>query len=309
MNTKEGVILKKKKNFVKLILGTLIALTVVYVESKENIENSPKPNEPKIVQTFDGETNLEIHMIDVGQGDSILVKHKDFEMLIDAGTNSSGKDVVKYLQKLDVREIDILVGTHPHEDHIGGLDDVIKTFPIKDIYMPNKTADTKTFEDVISAIESKDLQITLPEAGKEIYNNEGLKIKILAPLKDYKDTNAVSIVLRVDYGEDSFFFGGDIESDVERDLVLEYSADELDIDFYKASHHGSDTSSSRALMNILTPDIVGVSVGAENKYGHPNHDAIMRFEEQSASIYMTKDFGNLIFISNGNGISVLKEKQ
>lgn len=300
--------MKKKKNFTKLILTVLIAFTVAYVELKEEINKNPqKQNEPKIIQTFDGETNLEIHMIDVGQGDSILVKHKDFEMLIDAGTNSSGKSVVKYLQKLDVREIDVLVGTHPHEDHIGGLDDVIKTFSIKDIYMPNKTADTKTFEDVISAIESKNLQITLPEAGKEIYNNEGLKIRILAPLQDYKDTNAVSIVLRVDYGEDAFFFGGDIEADVERDLILEYSEEELDVDFYKASHHGSDTSSSKAMLNILTPDIIGISVGAENKYGHPNVDTITRFQEQNATVYMTKDSGNLVFISNGNGISVLKE--
>lgn len=299
---------KKNTKFIKLLLAGLMLLVVSYVETNKEENNTQQPNnEPEIVQTFDGETNLEVHMIDVGQGDSILVKHKDFEMLIDAGTNSSGKDVVRYLQKLDVREIDILVGTHPHEDHIGGLDDVIKTIPVKEVYMPNKTASTKTFNDVLDAIESKDLQITLPEAGKEIYNANGIKIRILGPLKDYEDTNASSIVLRVDYGNDSFFFGGDIESDVERDLILEYSSDELDVDFYKASHHGSDTSSSKAMMNILTPDIVAVSVGKDNKYGHPHYDAIMRFAEQNATVYMTKDSGNILAISNGNGISVVKE--
>ena len=168
-------------------------------------------------EVIDGE-NVDVYYLDVGQADSILVQSNGMNMLIDAGTNDMGKTVVKDLQALGIKKIDVLIGTHPHEDHIGGLDDVIKNFNIGTIYMPKVQTNTKTFEDVLDAIASKNLKVTSPEVGYT-YNVGDAKCEIMSigsgENEEKSNLNLSSIVIRMTYGTQSFLFMGDAETENE----------------------------------------------------------------------------------------------
>ena len=242
------------------------------------------PITEEIMPATPGE-DLEVYFFDVGQADCIFSLLPNGQtMLIDAGNNGDGIRLVQEIRNLGVDTIDYLIGTHPHEDHIGGLDDIINNFNIKNLYMPNKTTDTRTFEDVVNAIANKNLQITKPIPGSMIYQDADLKIKILAPNSpDYNNLNNYSIAIRMDYKNNSFLFTGDGEKEVE-DEILAQNFD-VDVDVFKAGHHGSTTSNSERFLDKVTPEYTIIQVGENNEYGHPHDEIIETLSRRNSDIY------------------------
>jgi len=247
---------------------------------------------------------LEVHFLDVGQADSILVQLPNSQtMLIDAGNNPDANFVVDYIKEAGVKKIDYLVGTHPHEDHIGGLDLVIKSFDIGRVIMPNITHTTKTFKDVLLAVQDKELKITKAEAGKMLLDESGLTIKILAPKgTDYKDLNNYSSVIKITFGNTGFLFQGDAEDLIEDEILT--GGTDVKADVLKIGHHGSNSSSTKAYLEAVNPTYTVISVGAGNDYGHPHQETLDRLKNAGVQIYRTDIMGTLIFTSDGNKITV-----
>jgi beta-lactamase superfamily II metal-dependent hydrolase len=250
-------------------------------------------------------TKLKLHFIAVGQGDSILAQLPNQEtMLIDAGDNSSGATVTNYLHELRIDKIDYLIGTHPHADHIGGLDDIIQNFTVAKIYLPNVTHTTQTFRDVLLATKRKNQKIKTAEAGMELLTAKNLKlrIKLLAPLEDdYDDLNNYSVVTKLDYANNSFIFTGDAEEKIEDQLVK--SSANLEADLLKLAHHGSSSSSSSSFLQEVNPQSTIISVGANNRYNHPADKIINRLKNQQIDIYRTDQQGTIIATSDGHQIN------
>ena len=241
-----------------------------------------------------------IGFIDVGQGDSEFIELPNGEtMLIDAGTNETGKNVVDYIKSLGYTSIDYVVGTHPHEDHIGGLDDVIKTFDIGSIYMPKVTADTKTFEDVLDAAESKNLMINTAKSGVSIMDTEDLSVKFLAPTLDiYENTNDYSAVVKVVYGDTSYLFTGDAE-EFSESLIT----DDVNADVLKVGHHGSSTSTSTEFLKKVSPSSAVISCGKDNSYGHPHSETLQKLADMGTAVYRTDELGTIVSVSDGKTIN------
>ena len=198
------------KKIIYFILVVGIYLLCYYYE-----DNSIK-EEYKI--SSDG--NLVIRYLDVGQADSILIENNSKFMLIDAGNNSDGKLLVDYFKKLGIKEFEYVVATHPHEDHIGGMDDVISNFSVKNFYMPDVVTTSKTFEDMITAVEDNVFKVSVPEVGEE-FNFSDLYFKVLhVGDESYDDLNDVSICLSLGFGKNKFIFMGDASSKVE-DMIID----------------------------------------------------------------------------------------
>ncbi len=265
---------------------------------KEEISNENSDN-------ADNNTNLKVHIIDVGQADSIFIELPNKQsMLIDAGNNSDDDIVVNYINELNYDKIDYVVGTHPHEDHIGGLDTVIDNFDIGKVYLPKAENNTKTFEDVLLAIKNKNLKISTAVAGVNILETENLKIHIISPLnKTYEDFNYYSAVIKIEYLDNSFLLMGDAEKINEREIIADVNADVI-----KIGHHGSDTSSSEQFLQKVSPDYAIISVGEYNKYGHPNDATLNLLNEMNVKVFRTDESGTITVISDGKNIEVEKSK-
>lgn len=244
---------------------------------------------------------LKVSYIDVGQADSILVQQGDHAMLIDAGNNDDSTIVKNYITNQDVSVLDYVIGTHPHEDHIGGLDYVINSFQIGKIYMPEVVATTKTFEDVITAINNKGMSISKPNVG-ETFKLGDATCTILGPLDtDASELNTYSIVLKVDYNNNSFLFTGDAEAVNESAMIN--SGRDLNVDVLKVGHHGSTSSTTQAFLNATSPSFAIICVGAGNSYGHPAASVVTRLENNGAKIFRTDVNGTIVATSDGTSIS------
>ncbi len=244
---------------------------------------------------------LKIHIIDVGQGDSTLVELPNgTAMLIDAGEREYGRSVVSYVKALGYKRIDYLVGTHPHSDHIGGLQTVIESFDIGNIYMPKKSSTTATFTNLLKAIQKKGLKVETAKAGKLIFEDENLNVSLISPVNDnYGDEmNLYSAVVKITYGEMRFLFMGDAETENEEQMT------DVSAEFIRIGHHGSRTSSGEEFVRRVGAQIAVVSVGEDNSYGLPNDDVLSRWKAAGATLYRTDQSGSLVFESDGASITV-----
>lgn len=243
---------------------------------------------------------ITVHIIDVGQGDSILIETPDGVMLIDAGTSESEDELEKYLRDLGIREIDYFVITHAHDDHDGGADMILDEFKVKNLVFEDYNYTSKK---KIMFTESG-ANIIDPEA-RDKYNLGDAEFTVLSPDidADTGDKNDYSIVIRLDYGESSFVFTGDATTYTEKIIMNEFATYELDCDFLKSGHHGSKTSSGVAFLEALTPDIVAISCGAGNKYGLPKSEILERYEDIGAEIHRTDESGSLVYVSDGTTIT------
>ena len=255
----------------------------------------------------DSDGYLRVHFIDVGQGDSILIQAGDRAMLVDAGTNESGSIVTGYLCSLNITKLDYLIGTHPHEDHIGGLDDVIRSFEIGTVIMPDVSHTTQTWEDVLDALLEKDLTVTVPHPG-DVYSIGDASFTILSPTEDIAgqaaesgDLNNLSVGIRLVYGSSAFVLCGDAESDSEEAMVE--SGLPLKADVLKAGHHGSSTSTSDAFLAAVDPDYAVISCGRDNSYGHPHQETLDRLNAAGVTVFRTDEQGTVIAVSDGSSIT------
>lgn len=260
----------------------------INVTNPENLKNVTIRTSKEVTKNFtsDDSNSLKVYYFDVGQADSILIQNNGQNMLIDAGNNEDGETLVNNLKALGVENIDYLIGTHPHEDHIGGMDNIIDNFEIGKIFMPNVTTNTKTFEDVIDAVAEKDLQIDTPKQNDEFQVGDA-KCQVLYVGEDKDNLNLSSIVIKMEYDNLSYLFTGDTETEVENKV------DFGKINILKVAHHGSDTSSSEKFVKETAPEIAIISVGKGNSYGHPNNEILKRYEEIGSKIYRTDEVGNI----------------
>lgn len=275
----------------------------IIIENNEVIDNHVVEKQELELST----NSLEIHFIDVGQADSILIKSNEEAMLIDAGNNDDADLIKSYLKKQNIKELKYVIGTHPHEDHIGSLDVVINNFDIKDVIMPRKATTTKTFEDVLVAIENKNLSITAPKVGDK-YQIGDAEFIILSPVKeDYGDNlNNYSVSILLVHGENKFIFTGDAEKEVEEDILT--TKIDIDADLMKMGHHGSTTSNSEKFLNEISPEIAVITCGVDNSYGHPHREILDTLNKRNVEIYRTDLQGNIIVTSDGKTIEVKTEK-
>lgn len=246
---------------------------------------------------------LIIHYIDVGQADSILIITPGKKvMLIDAGNNNDGDDVVEYLRNQGISRIDVAVGTHPHEDHIGGLDTVIRNFDIGKIYMPKAVNATKTFEDVLAAVKDKGLKINTAEGGRDIAIDSRIESLFLAPNSgEYKDLNNYSAVVKLTFVETSFLFAGDAE-DVSEEEMLQKGYD-LKADVLKVGHHGSSSSTTPEFLEEVDPEYAVIMTGKDNEYGHPHKEVMERLKNKGIKVYRTDQNGTVVVESDGRNIT------
>lgn len=260
----------------------------INVTNPENLKDVTIKTSKEITSDFisNDQTSLKVYFFDVGQADSMLIQNNGENMLIDAGNNEDGEMLVNNLKILGIEKIDYLVGTHPHEDHIGGMDDIINSFEIGKIYMPNVSTNTKTFEDVIDATKNKNLQIETPKAGDN-FTIAKVSCEVAYVGSDKENLNLSSIIIKMKYNNLSYLFTGDTEADVENKI------DFGKINILKVAHHGSDTSSSEKFVNETAPEVAIISVGKDNSYGHPSNEIIKRYEKVGSKIYRTDEVGNI----------------
>ena len=295
----------KEKQIVLLIVAFIFIILSILGIKYEQIEEFLNPTKSVINKVtakesenilLEGDDILQIHFFDVGQADSILVISNNQTMLIDEGNNNDGELIVNNIKKLGISKLDYVIGTHPHEDHIGGLDDVILNFEIGTIYMPKVQTNTKTFEDVLDAISSKNLSITTPNVGdKFMVGNAECEVMLVGTVakEEQENLNLSSIVIRTTYKEQSYLFMGDSETQNESSRFWEQT------NVLKVGHHGSSTSSSKEFLNQVLPQMAIISVGKDNSYGHPHKEVIDRLEKIGTLIYRTDEKSNILLESDG----------
>lgn len=259
-----------------------------------------------------GDAHLKMHVIDVGQGDSILIQCGEHNVLIDCGENGMGETVLDYLDRAGVTHLDWLVATHPHSDHIGGMDTVLNSeITVDNMMMPrtskSMTPTTKTYKDLLSAIKNKGLKVTQPNPG-QTYDLDGVTMLVLSPKKnaDYDDLNDYSVVLKFTYKDISIFTGGDANKKVEKELLQ--TAYDMSADIYKVSHHGGKESSCDEFVKAVNAKYSAISAGKDNKYGHPKQETLDRLNEINSQIKRTDIDGSIIYETDGMNIAVTTSK-
>lgn len=254
--------------------------------------------QPEPVQS---DSEVRVTVLDVGQGDSIFIELPDNRcMLIDSGESEYGDTVADYISSAGYKKIDYLVATHPHADHIGGMKKAVNSFDTGKIYMPRASADTKTFEKLLKAIDDKGLKINTAKAGVSILAEDNLSIDIIAPNSEsYEELNNYSAVIKLTYGKVKFLFMGDAEKESEGEITADVSAD-----FVKVGHHGSKTSSGEEFVSRVGARVAAVSVAEENDYNLPNEATLSRWRQSGAEVMMTKDKGNIVAETDGESLTV-----
>lgn len=280
--------------------------TVDWNESKQEVLIYPLNTTSPLASQDDAGTikssKLTVSFIDVGQGDSIFIQAPSGKtMLIDAGTPEMGSKVVDYIKSQGINKIDIIIATHPHSDHIGGLPAVIKNFEIGKIYAPKVTHTTKTYENFLNAVKDKGLKIIAAKAGMDLDLGEGITAKMLAPnSEEYNNLNNYSVVVKVTYKNNSFLFTGDAEEESEQEMLAK--GYDLKADVLKVGHHGSNTSTTPAFLKAVNPKYAVISVGKNNTYGHPHKEVMERLKSLNITVYRTDECGTVVAVSNGRTI-------
>lgn len=286
-----------KKQLLVLITALLLCLS--------GCGDTADNNNATAENTITAEGTLLVHFIDVGQADCTLIQSEGYNMLIDAGNVADGDLVVQYLAAQGVDYLDYVIATHAHEDHIGGLTDVLEAYDCAVFYSPVDEYDSNAFTNVMATLEEQNVPVTFPSLGETFTMGEA-SFQIVAPSDFNWDTNNSSIVLHMSHGNISFLFTGDAELESEEymlDSGLKLSATVL-----KAGHHGSSTSSSYAFLRAVMPEFIFVPVGADNTYGHPSEAVLSRFEDLEATVFRADLDGTCVFISDGESLTITTEK-
>ena len=254
---------------------------------------------------YDGE--IMVSFIDVGQGDAILIRSRDNAVLIDGGEHSARNAVLNYLRSAGVRSLCYVVATHPHSDHIGGLVTVLGRLDVDMVVMPDVTHDTNTFERFLQVIDNNDIPVKFPEPG-DILQAGIISLTVIAPPNPHPgpatNLNNASIVLRLAHGQNSFLFTGDGERELENWMVnsgIDISANVLHV-----GHHGSRTSTTEAFLEGVNPSAAVISLGYNNRHGHPHREVMDRLNARNIRIYRTDHLGTIRMITDGQNISLLR---
>ena len=253
---------------------------------------------------------LSIRSLDVGQGDCAFITLPDQKyILVDGGDLDAGPKVRSYLEENGLTNIFCLVATHPHADHIGGLNEILKGVNVERVYMPGDksgaTSETKTYRNLLKALKKKGLSIKNAYAGTLLYSNDLYVCRFLAPEEhSYESLNDTSACLFIVYGNHKALLSGDAEKTSELEMTEKYSDELQDLTFLKVAHHGSRTSSTETFLRIAKPEVAFISLGKLNEYNHPHKEAMNRLERWCGAIYRTDEEGSLEFVSDGENYEV-----
>lgn len=255
------------------------------------------------------EGEVQVHFIDVGQGDCSLIVSGDDTLLIDTGEKENSDKICQYLKDMGVDSLDYMLLTHPHSDHMGGASEIIRSIEVENVILPRVTDDmtptAKFYENFLDVIEEKGMKMTAAEAGAK-YEIGNFSLELISPVKDYDDLNNYSVSAVLSHGDNTFLFTGDVEKKAEKDILENNGFS--DIDVYKAAHHGSSTSNCKDMLDVITPEYVVISCGKDNSYGHPHDEIVKRFEKYADEIYRTDLNGTIVFTSSEDGFKVETEE-
>ena len=253
------------------------------------------------------ENEVMVSFIDVGQGDSILIRSSDNAVLIDGGEHAQRNTVRNYLRDAGVRRLDYVVATHPHSDHIGGLVSILGWFDIGYVIMPDVTHNTNTFERFLAAIENNNIDVIFPTPGDRITAGI-IDLTVIAPPNPHPgprgNLNNASIVLRLQHGQNSFLFTGDAERELEQWMVN--SGIILSSCVLQIPHHGSQSSSTEIFLDAVNPSDAVISLGLNNQHNHPHQSVINRLNARNIRIHRTDQLGTIRMITNGRYIRLLR---
>lgn len=314
-----------RRQFIVLAIFILILFTLTGCTSTSGTRNSQDLSQSlqstaeqglNVQNTLEDDTQsntnnnshlLMIHFIDVGQGDAILVQMPGGEnMLIDGGEREAAGKVLEYLQSQRAEKLDVLLATHPHSDHIGGLAEVIHNMEVKKVYMPEISHSSQAFLSLLSEIKARGLTINKARAGVSLDFRE-VQCSIIAPVgEEYDDINNYSAVVKLSYGDHTFIFTGDAEEQSEKEQID--SGAELRADVLKLGHHGSSSSSSKVYLDAVSPEFAVIMCGKDNSYGHPHKETLQKLEEAGVKVYRTDQMGNIIISSDGESLSIITEQ-
>lgn len=256
-------------------------------------------------------TEFEIHFLDVGQADSAIIICDGQVLMIDGGNAADSSLVFSYLRnKLNISHVDLMVNTHPHEDHVGGLSGALNACTVGKVFSPVLEYGSESFGDFLRYSSKQGIVLQVPKAG-DSYMIGSAEMQFLTPIRtNYLDENDLSLVLRITYGSTSFLFMGDAELSVEADMIIANHKGIFDINstLIKAGHHGGETSTSFALLKAVKPEYVVISVGEQNKYGHPSPYTLDRLKTAKVTVYRTDEDGHIICYSDGEVLTFLTEK-
>ena len=281
----------KSYKWLKIILTiSAIIISISFLNQNNNISYQNK---------------MVIHYIDVGQGDCILIQVNNRNLLIDSGPSSNRKDLLNYLEKLNIKKFDYIIATHPHEDHIGNMETIIKRYNIESFYSPKAITSSTEFENMISALIDKNLKINVLKRGTSgIDLGKNTKIQVFSPLENLSSDNLndYSSIIKITFFNNSFLFTGDSEISTEN-IVLSQN-NNLNCDILKVGHHGSSTSTSESFLNSANPSVAIISVGKNNSYGHPTSKTLSLLNSSNIRILRTDINGSIIAVSDGKNINI-----
>lgn len=247
-----------------------------------------------------GPDQMDVHFIDVGQGDATLITCGSHAMLIDTGDDTKGTAIQNYLKKQKITQLDYLILTHPDADHIGGAPVIITKFTIGKVFVSNFEKDNKTYQKLIQSLDDKRIKALTPKV-KSKYTLGTAEITILAPGKAYDNPNDASIALLVKNGTRSFLFTGDAGEDAEKDIIK--TGIDISADVYKVGHHGSKYATSGDFFKAVNPSCAVISCGEGNSYGHPHAETLNTLRANGVKVYRTDEAGTIIASTDGKSIS------
>jgi competence protein ComEC len=252
--------------------------------------------------------NLFVHFIDVGQGDAVLIQTPlGKTILVDAGPAEATPDMLRYLEETGIQEIDIVIATHPHSDHIGGFPALFEKYPVGQVYMPRVSASTRTYRDLLLSIQREGLKIHAAKNGVTLEIEKGVIFRFLSPISEhYDDTNNYSAVIFIGYKDISFLLMGDAETPVEKELLENRLVVQANV--LKAGHHGSQSSSSEAFIEVVKPQYAVIFCGTGNPYGHP-HEETLSILGKYATVFRTDTNGTIVFQTDGKTLKITPSSQ
>ena len=256
----------------------------------------------KIYSEVPPEGELQIHVIDVGQADSTLIRTAHGNILIDAGTNDSETDLKAHLYACKIQKIDYLILTHPHSDHIGGADMIIESFDVGTVLTTDTPSEEETYNQLVEALDSEGTNTAYPGVG-DSYTMGDVTITALSPVSESDDLNSMSLVVKLTFGDISMLFTGDSQEESEIGMLEHHGPEMLDCDYLKVAHHGSASSSCETFLSAVTPEIASISCGKGNSYGHPRSEVLERLDKSGCKTVVRTDIsGTQIIVTDGNSI-------
>ena len=284
--------MNKKKKIISSIIGIIVVLLAGYF----GIDLTQDSKVPK-------DSELMISYMDVGQGDAAYIKVNGNDILIDAGPRSNSKELLEQLKAKNIDDFELVIATHPHEDHTGGMVDVFKEYEVKAFYSPKITHTTKTYENLVKAVKDEGLKTKELKGGMVIDLGEGAKFEVFTPQKsEYEELNDYSPIMKLSFGDTSYLFTGDAEKLAEEEALAKYKTS-LDSDVIKFGHHGSSSSSSNAFIEAVSPKYGIISCAKDNKYGHPHSETLDIIKKYNIKTFRTDTDGEIILTSDGKSIN------